>query len=298
MFDAIIVGGSFAGLSTAIYLARAQKSVCVIDQGRPRNRFTQASHGFFANDGANPKALIATMREQVAAYGTVTFRDGEAVAATGSKGAFGVTTSAGEVLEARRIVLAFGISDILPDIPGLAERWGSTVIHCPYCHGHEFAGQRLGVLNLSPASLHQGKMIPDWGPTTFLLNGSALSADDRAQLEARGVAIATGRVTRLEGPSGGLSAAVLETGEEVALDALFVGPQWRLNSAIAEQLGCELGEGPLGPLVSVDAMQQTSVPGVFAAGDIGRSAQNVTFACADGVMAAMATHASLLGDSA
>lgn len=144
--DAVIVGGSFAGLSAALYVARARRRVCVIDAGLPRNRFAAASHGFFGQDGDDPRAMVARARAQLAAYPGVTFVAGEAVDARVAEGGFVITTATGESVEGARAVLAFGISDVLPDLPGMAERWGRTVLHCPYCHGFEFAGQRLGVL--------------------------------------------------------------------------------------------------------------------------------------------------------
>lgn len=148
--DAIVIGGSFAGLSAAIQVARARRSVCVIDAGSPRNRFAQASHGFFGQDGNDPRAMIASARAQVQRYPTVRTIAGEASAARSGDGGFAVTVKGGDTLTAAKLVLAFGISDLLPELPGLAERWGKSVLHCPYCHGFEYAGQRLGVLWSSP----------------------------------------------------------------------------------------------------------------------------------------------------
>src|SRR5690606_18747631 len=141
----------------------------IIDAGAPRNRFAAHSHGFFAQDGSAPGDLLATARSQVAAYPTVTFVEGKALRAAREADGFSVTLATGEVLEGSRLVLAFGVSDALPAIPGLAERWGNSVIHCPYCHGYEFSGQRLGVLYLSPASIHQAMLVTEWGPTTLFL---------------------------------------------------------------------------------------------------------------------------------
>src|SRR5574338_976154 len=172
-YDVIIVGGSFAGLAAATYIARARRSVCVIDTGLPRNRFAEHSHGFFAQDGASPHAMLAAARSQVAQYPTVTFIDGEATSASHDDDGFVVRLASGEQLAGARLVLAFGISDELPPIPGLAERWGRSVLHCPYCHGYEFSGQRLGVLYLSPKSIQQSILIAEWGPTTLYLDGIA-----------------------------------------------------------------------------------------------------------------------------
>ena len=293
--DAIIIGGSFAGLSAAMYIARARRTVCVIDAGSPRNRFAAHSHGFFAQDGSAPGAMLATARSQVGAYPTVTFIAGEAMSAVREPHGFSVTLTTGEMLASATVVLAFGISDELPAIPGLAEHWGRSVLHCPYCHGYEFSGQRLGVLNLSPMSLHQAMLIPEWGPTTFYLNGD--SEPDHAtlvRLRERGVTIEPVPVRALHGDGARLSAIALADGRMSAVDALFVSPRTRLNSEIAQQLGCAMDEGPFGSIVRTDATKMTTVSGVYAAGDITRSAHNVAWASADGVMAGMAVHRSLI----
>jgi thioredoxin reductase len=293
--DAIVIGGSFAGLSAALYIARARRSVCVIDTGLPRNRFAQHSHGLFAHDGSAPRAMLATARSQVAAYPTVTFVDEEAATATKTLNGFSVALAAGDVLESVRLVLAFGISDELPGIPGLAERWGSSVLHCPYCHGYEFSGQRLGVLHASPKSVHQAMLVSQWGPTTLYLDGGAEPDDaSLAELATRGVAIEPAPVKALQGDGSRLSAIELEDGRLSPADALYVGPRTRLNSEIAQQLGCELDDAQFGPIIRTDAEKMTTVPGVYAAGDITRGAHTVTFAAADGVVAGLAVHRSLI----
>jgi thioredoxin reductase len=293
--DAIIIGGSFAGLSAAMYIARARRSVCVIDTGAPRNRFAAQSHGFFAQDGNEPGTMLATARSQVAEYPTATFIEGEAMTASTEPDGFSVKLATGEVLESARLVLAFGISDELPAIPGLAERWGRSVLHCPYCHGFEFSGQRLGVLSVSPMSLHQAMLIAEWGPTTLYLNGaSEPDAASLAQLQKRGVAIESAPVRALHGEGAQLSSIEFIDGRTSGVDALYLGPRTHLNSEVAHQLGCEMDEGTFGPIIRTDPQKTTTVPGVYAAGDITRSAHNVTWASADGVTAGMALHRSLV----
>jgi thioredoxin reductase len=294
--DAIVVGGSFAGLSAAMYIARARRSVCVVDAGSPRNRFAAHSHGFFAQDGSAPGAMLATARSQVAAYPTASFIEGEAARAARVPDGFSVELATGDVLEGARLVLAFGVSDELPVIPGLAERWGSTVLSCPYCHGYEFSGKRLGVLYVSPTSLHQAMLIPEWGPTTLYLNGGPEpDPATLARLRERGVVVEPAPVRALHGDGAGLSSIELTDGRTSAVDALYLGPRTRLNSGIPEQLGCELEEGPFGSFIRTDATKLTTVPGVYAAGDVTRpAAHSVTLASADGVMAALAVHRSLI----
>ncbi|WP_218191975.1 NAD(P)/FAD-dependent oxidoreductase [Pseudomonas sp. M30-35] len=172
--DAIVIGGSFAGLSAAIYIARARRTVCVIDSGAPRNRFAGASHGFFGQDGQPPQAMISAAKQQLANYPNARLINGYATAAEQMSERFTVQLASGEVLRATKLVLAFGVSDVLPEIPGLASCWGVSLLHCPYCHGYEFANKRLGVLYAGPGSYRHATLISEWGPTTLYLNGQRI----------------------------------------------------------------------------------------------------------------------------
>lgn len=292
--DAIVIGGSFAGLSAAMYIARARRSVAIIDAGLPRNRFAAHSHGFFGHDGSAPGDMLATARAQVLAYPTASLVSGEARTAAPHGDGFAVTLASGEQLTADRLVLAFGLQDDLPPLPGLAERWGNSVIICPYCHGFEFSGQRLGVLAMTPMSAHQAMLVAEWGPVTYFSSGFEPDAATRDELVHRGVSVEATPVVALRGEAPALSAVDLADGRQVPLDALFIGPQSRLNSDIADQLGCAFDEAPFGRIIRTDALKQTTVPGVFAAGDIARPMHSVTFAAADGVMAGTALHRSLV----
>ncbi|GAA5663330.1 thioredoxin reductase [Brucella sp. NBRC 14130] len=293
--DAIIIGGSFAGLSAATYLARGRRTVRVIDAGKPRNRFAEHSHGFLAQDGSNPLSMLDTAKTQVEAYPTVTFTQGKAVSGGGEIDNFRIELESGEIVEGRRLILAFGISDELPDIPGLAERWGNTVIHCPYCHGYEFSDRQLGVLNLSPMSVHQAMLISEWGPTTFFIDkGMEPDAEALAELQRRGVKIERSPVRALCGQGTELSQVELDDGRLVPVDALYIGPRNRLNSEIAGIFGCAMDELPLGRTIRTDGMKTTTVPGIFAAGDITRGAHSVAWSVADGVTAGTAAHRSLV----
>jgi thioredoxin reductase len=293
--DAIVIGGSFAGLSAAIQIARARRSVCVIDAGNPRNRFAEASHGFFGQDGNDPRAMIASARAQVQRYPTVHTVLGEASAARAVDGGFEVTVKGGETLTSAKLVLAFGVSDVLPELPGLAERWGKSVLHCPYCHGFEYAGGRLGVLQSTPMSAHQAVLVAEWGPTTLYLNGGeAPDEEAQAKLAKRGIAIEPSRIAALRGENEALSSLLLEDGREAVIDALYVAPRSRLNSPIAKQLGCALDDGPFGLVIRTDEKKLTTMPGVYAAGDIARAPHNASWASADGVTAGVFLHQSLV----
>lgn len=293
--DAIVIGGSYAGLSAAIHIARARRSVCVIDAGAPRNRFADASHGFFGQDGAEPHAMIAEALAQLQRYPTVRTIAGEAIGASAVAGGFEVKLADGETLTAAKLVLAFGISDVLPELPGLVERWGKSVLHCPYCHGFEYGGQRLGVLQTMPMSAHQALLIADWGPTTLYLNGGDMpDAEVQAKLARRGVEIEPAQIEALRGEATTLSSLTLADGREVPIEALYLAPHSRLNSSLAEQLGCALDDGPFGPVIRTDAAKLTTVPGVYAAGDAARAPHNASWAAADGVTAGVSLHQSLV----
>ena len=295
-FDAIIVGGSYAGLSAALQLARARRSVCVIDAGSPRNRFAAAAHGFFGQDGMAPYAMIEQARNKVLAYPSIHFVSGSVASAEAlASGGFAVQLADGSALSASKLVLAYGLTDILPDLPGLTERWGKTALHCPYCHGYEFAGQALGVLNVAEVSSHQAILISDWGPTTFFLNGkNELEDATRSKLAQRNVRLETTPVVAIAGEADAPAQVILADGRSVVVGALFLGARIRMNSSIAADLGCEFDTGPFGDVIRTDAMKQTTVPGVYVAGDIARFAASATFAAADGTMAGVAVHQSLV----
>ncbi|WP_421567087.1 NAD(P)/FAD-dependent oxidoreductase [Ochrobactrum sp. EDr1-4] len=293
--DVIIIGGSFAGLSAATYVARGRRSVRVIDAGKPRNRFAEHSHGFFAQDGSSPAAMLETAKEQVKAYPAVRVTEGKAINGTGQIDDFSIVLDTGEVVSGRRLIFAFGISDVLPDLSGLAERWGKSVIHCPYCHGYEYSDKKLGVLNLSPMSSHQAMLISEWGPTTFYLNGGEEpDAATLAELEKRGVIIEAKPVAGIRGEGTSISEIELADGRLLQADALFIGPSNRLNSPLAGQFGCTLEDMPLGKAIKTDEMKATRIQGIYAAGDISRGAHSVAWSVADGVSAGVSAHRSLV----
>lgn len=291
-FDAIVVGGSYAGLSAALQLARARRKVLVMDGGKRRNRFADASHGFLGQDGRAPGAIVADARAQVMAYPSVELLESEAVGVEGEADDFVISAANGSRQRSRRIVLAAGVVDTLPAIPGLAERWGRSVFHCPYCHGYELDRGRIGVLAASEVSMHHALMLPDWGRTTFFLNGAfEPDAEHISLLEGRGVRIEREPVRRL---SGAALDVELDSGRVVSLDGLFTLTQTRPASCLGEQLGCAMAQGPLGPFLQTDAIQQTSVAGVFACGDIARAAGSVAVAVGDGAVAGTSAHRSLI----
>lgn len=291
MFDAIVVGGSYAGQSAALQLARARRSVLVIDGGNRRNRFAEASHGFLTQDGRAPGAIAAASRAQLTAYPSVQWIDGEAQTVSRTSEGFEVETAGNANYQGRRIVLAIGVVDRLPAIPGLVERWGESVFHCPYCHGYELNRGPIGVLAVSPLSMHHALLVPEWGPTTFFTNGVFVPDEEqRAQLDRRGVRVEHTPIDKVVGAAD----VVLKDGRVVSLKGLFTMTEVEMGCPLAAQLGCNFGQGPVGPFIETNEFKETSVPGVFACGDAARTFGSVAMAVGDGALAGVSTHQSLV----
>ncbi|WEX13336.1 NAD(P)/FAD-dependent oxidoreductase [Pseudomonas sp. G11] len=291
MHDVIIVGGSYAGLSAGLQLARARRKVLVIDAGLRRNRFAATSHGFLGQDGQAPGIIAAEGRSQLMEYPTVTWVQDSVVQAGAEQGGFSVRTQCNGQFQAKRLILATGVVDELPGIDGLQERWGKRVFHCPYCHGYELGQGRIGVLATSPLAMHHALMLPDWGSTTLFTNGVFTpNAEQQAQLDRRGVSVESAAVTRISGERADLE---LADGRIVQLDGVFTMSRTRL-SPLAEQLGCGRVDGPTGPYLHTDETRQTSVAGVFACGDASLAAGSVALAVAEGVRAGVGAHFSLI----
>lgn len=292
MFDVIIVGGSYAGISAGLQLARARRKVLVIDAGQRRNRFADHSHGFLGQDGRHPGLIADEARAQLLAYPTVQWRTQSAVAAAQNGETFTVTTADGELFSAKRLILASGVVDELPEVPGLSQRWGQRVFHCPYCHGYELDGGPIGVLAASPMAIHHALMLPDWGPTTFLLNGVfEPDAEQWVQLHRRGVQVEREPIVSIDGDQADVT---LASGRVIKLAGLFTQPRTRMASPLPALLGCDFEDGPMGPFIEVDAMRETSVRGVFACGDAAVAAGNVAIAVGDGARTGAAVHQSLM----
>ena len=297
LHDVIVVGGSFAGLSAALMLARARKRVLLIDAGKPRNRFAAEAHGVIGHDGTPPEVLLGNAVTQLMAYPSVELKVATATGIDGQDGHFTLALDDGDVVEGRKVVLATGVTDLLPDIRGVRERWGSTILHCPYCHGFEVAGRALGVLGTCAMSTHQALLISEWGPTTYFTQGRFAPDDaERRQMQALGITIETTPVLAVEGAGHSLERVLLADGRAVPLAAMFLAPAQEFTSDLATQLGCELDSGPLGPFVKVDGVKQTSVAGVFAAGDLAAPMQSAPMAIAAGQMAGLGAHRALMED--
>ena len=303
-YDAVVIGAGTAGLSAGLLLGRSRRRVLLLDGGEPRNAPAAGVHGFFTRDGVSPGELLEIGREQLKPYGGVEYRAGRATDVSGSYGAFEVGLEGGETVSARKIVLATGVFDELPETPGFRELWGRGVYHCPYCHGWEVRDRPLAVMAAGEEVAERAVLIRNWSrDLVALTDGSALGDEARARLVALGVRVREERISRLEGKgdaSEGLSRIVFEDGTSLEREGLFYGPPQRQRSGLAEALGCEVAAmGPAAEVVKADRMTgQTSVPGVYAAGDGGAPPQSVANAVASGANAAAFLNHVLCGEDA
>jgi len=292
-FDVIIIGGSYAGMSAALQLVRARRKVLIIDGGAPRNRNARVAHGFLGREGLPPEEIASQAREELLRYPTLTWLTGTAVSAQAidDDGNFQVSVEAGQTFVAQRVILAHGVTDALPDIQGIGERWGRSVFHCPYCHGYEVFEGRIGVIGCAKdGGAAQALLLCDWGNITLFCSEASAKIDaaQRARLEACGVVIEATRVRAVEDTA----TVVLADARRVEVDALFISPHSRLSTDLAEQLGCELKDGGC---ITTDSAKQTTVPGVFACGDAARMAGSIALAVGEGALAGVAVHHSLMG---
>ena len=289
--DVIVIGGSYAGLSAALQVARARRHVLVIDSGLRRNRFATTSHGFLGHDGRAAAEIAGTARAELLAYPTVALLHGSASSARETPTGFAIGLAAGGApQQGKRLVLAVGVIDEIAPIPGLEERWGKHVFHCPYCHGYELGGGRIGVIATSPLSVHAALMLPDWGETTLFAQGFEPDAEQLRALERRGVEVERELVTAIEEKAD----ICLRDGRVITVAGIFAQPRTRIASPLPAQLGCAVDEGPMGAYLRVDATKETTVAGVFACGDVATAAGTVGTAVGDGIRAGMGAHQSLI----
>ncbi|KJS60860.1 NAD(P)/FAD-dependent oxidoreductase [Streptomyces rubellomurinus] len=285
-YDAVVVGAGAAGLNAALVLGRARRRVAVVDAGEPRNAPAAHMHGYLSRDGMPPAALLAVGREEVARYG-VDLLDGrvEHIEPVDGPG-FVVHLAGGPVLRARRVVVATGLRDGLPELPGLAERWGLDVLHCPYCHGWEVRDRPLGVLGTGPGAVNQALLLRQWSADVVLLAHTlVLTAADRERLAARGVRVVEGRIRRLVADDGRLRGVELVTGQVVPREAVFVLPQLVPRDGLLLGLDCARGEDGW---VATDRTGRTSQPGVRAVGNVADPRAQVVIAAGTGAAAAFA----------
>ncbi|MEU3566972.1 NAD(P)/FAD-dependent oxidoreductase [Kitasatospora sp. NPDC036755] len=307
-YDAVVVGAGAAGLNAALVLGRARRRVAVVDAGEPRNAPAAHMHGYLSRDGMPPAALLAVGREEAARYGADLF-DGwvehiepaepaEPSGSGGSGGAgrsgFVVHLAGGPVLHARRVVVATGLRDGLPELPGLAERWGRDVLHCPYCHGWEVRDRPLGVLGTGPRAVDQALLLRQWSADVVLLAHTLVPTDaERERLAARGVRVVEGRIVRLVSDDGRLRGVELADGRTVPREAVFVSPQPVPRDALLLGLDCARDADGW---VTTDRTGRTSLPGVWAVGNVADPRAQVVIAAGAGAAAGFALDHDLVAE--
>ena len=304
-YDVVVIGGGAAGLSGAVALARSRRSVLVLDAGEPRNAPADGVHNYLGREGARPADLLADGRAELAAYegevvtGTVTSARRE------SDESFCVTLDGGREVSARRLLVATGLVDELPDVPGLAQRWGRDVLHCPYCHGWEVRDQTVGILATGPTAVHQALLFRQLSAdvTFFRHTGPELPAEQTEQLAALGIGVVDGAVAGLEVTEDRLSGVRLVTGEVVPLAALVVAPRFTARADVLLSLGLaateqEMGGAVVGSAVPADPTGATTVPGVWVAGNVSDMSAQVVVAAAAGLRAGAMINADLVAEDA
>lgn len=297
--DVLVLGGGAAGLSGALTLARSRRSVLVLDAGEPRNAPAAGVHAFLTRDGLPPAELVRLGRAEVESYGG-RIRSGTAVHARREGGLFAVDTADGDTMRARRLLVATGLVDELPDVPGLRERWGRDVLHCPYCHGWEVRDQAVAVLGTGPGSVHQLKLFRQLtGDLVYLRHRApALTADEAEELDTLGIEVLDEEVTGLEVTDDRLSGVRLADGRVVARSALALAPRFVARSAVLEELGVEVADHPWGGryVATVDSTGRTAVPGVWVAGNVTDLSAQVVASAAEGTMAGAHLNADLVAE--
>jgi thioredoxin reductase len=289
-YDVVVIGGGAAGLSAALVLSRARRRVAVVDAGAPRNAPAAHMHGFLGRDGAPPATLLQRGRQEVSSYGGLLVDGSVTDVRTGD--GFTVVLSDGRQLRARRVLVTTGLRDELPDLPGVRERWGRDLLHCPYCHGYEVRDQPLGVLGGTPESVPHALLIRQWSSDiVYFPHTGAPSDAERRQLTARGIGIVDGPVARLVVDDDRLTGLELRTGRVVARSAVFVRPRMVPNADLLIRLGCARRDDGW---VVADSVGRTSTPGVWVAGNAANPRAQVITAAGEGSAAAIAINADLV----
>jgi thioredoxin reductase len=297
-YDVVVVGGGAAGLSGAVALARSRRSVLVVDAGEPRNAPAHGVHNLLGQEGRPPAELLAAGRAEAEAYGA-SIVSGTAVAARAEADGFAVELGDGSTVRARRLLVATGLVDELPEVPGVAELWGTDVLHCPYCHGWEARDAAVGILVTSPLGMHGALLWRQLTDDVTVFTATELPGEDLERLAARGIDVVLGDVTALETTDGRLSGVRLADGRVVARRVVVVAPRFTARSAVLSGLGLEpeelrMGDTVIGTAVPTGPDGTTAVPGVYVAGNVADLRGQVVSSAAQGLMAGARINAELV----
>ena len=296
MDDVVIIGGSFAGLAAALQLGRARRKVTVLDTGLPRNRFARHSHGLLGHDHKPPLDILAEARQQLARYPTIRLVSARADSVCGAIDHFSVLTGDGESLGARRLILSYGVADQMPDVPGFAESWGTSIVPCPYCDGFEVAGRHWGLVWSGPQSHQSVRLFHDWtDKLTVFADGHDIPTDIQADLARRNIPVVDGRIAGIARLGAHNATIKLDSGPDVAVDILFAHPRNKPSASLHESMGLATVDTPVGIALMVDERRETSTPGIYAAGDLTTPfLPSVTQASSQGAMAGIFAQQSML----
>jgi thioredoxin reductase len=296
MDDVIIIGGSFAGLAAALQLGRTRRKVTVLDTGLPRNRFAGHSHGLLGHDHKPPLEILAEARQQLERYPTIRLVNARADSISGSIDNFSVLTRDGKSFGARRLILSYGVVDQMPNVPGFAENWGSSIVPCPYCDGFEVADQHWGLVWSGPQSHNYVRLYHDWTDTlTVFADGHEIPPNVLADLARRNITVVDGRVVEITHTEGRTATVYLDSHRNVTVDILFAHPRNKPSVSLHESLGLATVDTPFGIAVKVDERRETSIPGIYAAGDLANPLMaSVTTAISQGAVAGISAQQSML----
>lgn len=289
-YDVIIVGGSYAGLSAAMALGRSLRSVLIIDANKPCNKQTPHSHNFITQDGEAPHKIAQKAKEQVLKYDTVEFLDDTVIGGNNNGTSFTILTNSGKTVEARKLILATGIKDIMPDIEGFSECWGISAIHCPYCHGYEFRNEKTAIMANGDHAFHVASLVNDLtNELSIYTQGEPDFTDDQLKkLSNNNIAIVTDTIKKLEHTNGSIEKVLFENGSSQMVKAIYAALPFEHHTQLPEMLGCTFDEGGF---IKIDLFQKTEIPGIYACGDNAQKMRSISSAVASGTVAgAMVNH--------
>lgn len=294
-YDAIIIGGSYAGLSAAMTLGRSIRNILVIDSGNPCNMQTPHSHNFITQDGETPAEIARKAKEQVAKYDTIHFIQDEVIDVRGENRNFEVNTKSGRTIQAEKILFATGVRDEMPSIKGFLECWGISLIHCPYCHGYEYKFEKTGILSNGAMAFEYAKLINNWTKELVIFtNGkSELNAEISIQLKNKNIEVIESEITEIIHEQGHIKSVIFKDGSSYELHALYHTPLFKQHCQIPEKMGCEMTENGH---ISVNSFNQTSIAGVYAAGDNTSQMRSVANAVSTGNVAGAVINKELIDE--
>lgn len=292
-YEVIIIGGSYAGLSAAMTLGRSLRSVLVIDANTACNRNSPNAHNLIGFDNESPETIALKAKEQVLKYHSVTFFNGRVIAVSGRDSEFEVTTENGTSFLTQKVLLATGVTDILPDIPGFSECWGKTAIHCPYCHAYEIAGKKIGILAHGQAGFEMSKLMRQWSRDIALLtnDNEPFSFEELGILKEKEIPVFPKAIAEILHSDGNLTSIVFDDGSSEAFDAVYARAGVRQSTSIPIEMGCELDHHGF---IIVDESQRTNVPGLFACGDNTMAMRSLARAIAAGNTAGICINHELI----